>query len=287
VQDFICCLLEVDPTNRMSLTDTLRHPLLGSSASGGGDAALPSATTRDGIDRGLSDISDLSEFPEDGLNGANGDAWMFSAVPSLDDMPGVYDLNINSPPQPRARRPLVRRSTVLARELAVEAEAGAQTAADAEPAASGATPPAVNRTGGYGGKRRRAKNTGGDGSPVDVAMDGESAELDEAAMDVEPQPRTTKRGRRSQDQQQDGASLPTGRNRGGVGSGRLLRSRVASLVGGSLRSVLSRDGISMDAHGVGTACGGSCAVCYSLFFFPSCLCHLFSLLVCLPPTLAL
>jgi len=77
---------------------------------------------------------------------------MFSAVPSSDDMPGVYDLNINSPPQPRARRPLVRRSTVLARELAVEAEAGAQTAADAEPAASGATPPAVNRTGGYGRK---------------------------------------------------------------------------------------------------------------------------------------
>jgi hypothetical protein len=131
----------------MSLTDTLCHPWLGSSASSGGDAALPSATTRDGIDRGLSDVSELSEFPEDGLNSANGDAWMFSAVPSSDDMSGVYDLNINSPPQPRARRPLERRSKVLARELAVEAEAEAeaQTAADAEPAATGATPPAVNR----------------------------------------------------------------------------------------------------------------------------------------------
>jgi len=82
----------------MSLTDTLRHPWLSSSASGGGDAALPSATTRDGIDRGLSDVSELSEFSEDGLNGANGDASMFSAVPSSDDMPGVYGLNTNSPP---------------------------------------------------------------------------------------------------------------------------------------------------------------------------------------------
>jgi hypothetical protein len=161
---------------------------------------------------------------------------MFSAVPSSDDMPGVYDLNINSPPQPRARRPLVRRSKVLARELAVEAEAGAQTAADAEPAASGVTPPAVNRTGGYGRKRRRAENTGGDGSPVDVAMDGESADSDDAAMDVVPQPRAAKRGRRSQDQQQDdGASPPTVRNGGGGGDapGRVLRPRGAGPVGGS------------------------------------------------------
>jgi hypothetical protein len=87
-------------------------------------------------------------------------------------MPGVHDLNINSPPQSRARRPLERPSKVLARELAAEAEteAEAQTAADAEPAASGATPPAVNRTGGYGGKRCRAENTGGDGSPIDLAI---------------------------------------------------------------------------------------------------------------------
>jgi hypothetical protein len=31
---------------------------------------------------------------------------------------------------------------------------------------------------------------GGDGSPVNVTMDGESAESDEAVMDGEPQPRT-------------------------------------------------------------------------------------------------
>ena len=80
----------------MSLTDTLRHPWLGSSASSGGDAALPSATTQDGIGRGLSDVSELSEFPEDDLNGANGDASMFSAVPSSDNMPGVHGLNTNS-----------------------------------------------------------------------------------------------------------------------------------------------------------------------------------------------
>jgi len=226
----------------MSLTDALHHPWLDSSTSGNGEAAFLSATTRDGIGRGLSNVSELSEFPEDDLNGANGDASMLSAVPSSDDMPGVHDLNINSPPQSRPRRPLERRSKVLARELAAEAEAEAeaQTAADAEPAASGATPPAVNRTGGYGGKRRRAENTGGDGSPADVAMDGESADSDEAAMDVEPQPRAAKRGRRSQDRQQDdGVSPPTVRNGGGGGGGdapgRVLRPRGAGPVGGSRR----------------------------------------------------
>jgi len=225
----------------MSLTDALRHPWLDPSTSGNGDAAFLCATTRDGIGRGLSDVSELSEFPEDDPVGANGDASMLSAVPSSDDMPGVHDLNINSPPQARARRPLERRSKVLARELAAEAEAEAQTAADAEPAASGATPPTVNRTGGYGGKRRRVENTGGGGvSPVDVAMDGESADSDEAAMDVEPQPRAAKRGRRSQDQQQDGgASPPTVRNGGGGGGGdgpgRVLRPRGAGPVGGSRR----------------------------------------------------
>ena len=156
----------------MSLTDVLRHPWLDSSASSSGDAAFLSATTRDGTGRCLGNVSELSEYPEDDLVGANRDASMLSVVPSSDDMPGVYDLNINSLPQSRARRPLERRSKVLARELAAEAEteAKAQTAADAEPAASGATPPAVNRTGGYGGKRRRAENTGGDGSPIDLAI---------------------------------------------------------------------------------------------------------------------
>jgi len=154
----------------MSLTDVLRHPWLDPSASSSGDGALLSATTREGIGRCLSDVSEVSEFPEGDLVGANRDASMLSVVPSSDDMPCVYDLNINSLLQSRARLPLERRSKVLARELAAEGEAEAQTSADAEPAASGATPPAVNRTGGYGGKRRRAENTGGDGSPVDVAI---------------------------------------------------------------------------------------------------------------------
>jgi len=222
----------------MSLTDVLRHPWLDSSASSSRDAVFLSATTREGIGRGLSDVSEVSEFPEGDLVGANRDASMLSVVPSSDDMPGVHDLNINSLLQSRARRPLEHRSKVPARELAAEAEAEAQTAADAEPAASGATPPAVNRTGGYGGKRRRAENTGGDGSPADVAMDGESADSDEAAMDVEPQPRAAKRGRRSQDRHQDdGVSPPTVRNGGGGGDapGRVLRPRGAGPVGGSRR----------------------------------------------------
>ena len=92
----------------MSLTDALRHPWLDSSASSSADAVSSSATTRDGIGRCLGDVSELSEFPEDDLVGANRDASMLSAVPSSDDMPGVHDLNINSPPQSRARRPLRR-----------------------------------------------------------------------------------------------------------------------------------------------------------------------------------
>ncbi len=103
-QDFIRCLLEVDLTNCMSLTDALRHPWLYSSASSGGDAALPSATTRDGIDRDvLEHTSEHTEFPEDDLNGAYGEASMFSVVPSSYDIPGVHRLSINSPLQSRAR----------------------------------------------------------------------------------------------------------------------------------------------------------------------------------------
>jgi hypothetical protein len=62
--------------------------------------------------RCLGDVSELSEFPEDDLVGANRDASMLSVVPSSDDMLGVHDLNISSPPQSRARRPLERRSKV-------------------------------------------------------------------------------------------------------------------------------------------------------------------------------
>ena len=86
----------------MALTDVLRHPWLDSSASSSGDAASSSATTC----RGLSDVSELSEFPEGNLVGANRDASILSVVPSSNDVRGVYDLNINSPLQSRAHRPL-------------------------------------------------------------------------------------------------------------------------------------------------------------------------------------
>ena len=118
-RDFIRCLLEVDPTKRMSLTDALRHPWLDSSA--------PSGTTHSPTMTGksLSDVSELSEISEDDPNiNANGDASMLSAVPSSDDMPGVDLLDINSAAKAVTRRPfpLERRSNVLAREA--EAEEG-------------------------------------------------------------------------------------------------------------------------------------------------------------------
>jgi len=40
-----------------------RHPWRDSPATSGGDAARPSPTTRGAIDCGLSDVSELSEFP--------------------------------------------------------------------------------------------------------------------------------------------------------------------------------------------------------------------------------
>ena len=66
-------------------------------------------------------------------------------------------------------------------------------------------------------------------------MDGESAESDVVAVDVEPQPRAAKRGRLSQD---DDASPPTVRNGGGGGDapgvapeGRWSCGRFAPLIG--------------------------------------------------------
>lgn len=242
-RDFIRCLLEVDPTKRLSLTDALRHPWLDSSAtgaSGGGTAHSPIMTGKS-----LSDVSELSEIPEEDNNiSANGDASMLSAVPSSDDMPGVDLLDINSPAKAGARRPLPleRRSNVLAREAEAEAHAAPKEAeAEAEPVASGSTPPSVNRNGGHAGKRRRRESPGGGSSSVDdVAMGGrESVESDDAAMEVEPHPPAAKRGRRSpgQGKEQQNAAVPrTERNGGGSGgSGRVLRPRAAAPASGSRR----------------------------------------------------
>jgi serine/threonine protein kinase len=237
-QDFIRRLLEADPTRRMSLTEALRHPWLDSSAESAGGASQPSALARYPIDRSLSDVSELSELPEeDDHGGANGDASMISALPSSSDMLGVQGLNINSPEKARARRPLERRSKVLARELAAEAEAHPSPEAEAEaeaaePAASASTPPTSNRNSGTGGKRRRPESSSGGGSPGDAAMGGESADSDEAEMDVDPQPPASKRGRRSQSKEQQAPGMPpTVKNGNGNGSGRVTRSKAAGPAG--------------------------------------------------------
>jgi len=235
-QDFIRRLLEADPTSRMSLTDALRHPWLDSSAESAGDASQPSALARYPIDRSLSDVSELSELPEEeNHGGANGDASMISALPSSSDMLGVQALSINSPEKARTRRPLERRSKVLARELAAEAEVHPSPEAEAEsaePAASASTPPTSNRNSGTGGKRRRPESPGGGGSPGDAAMGGESADSDEAGMDVDPQPPASKRGRRSQSKEQQTPGMPpTIKNGNGNGSGRVTRSRAAGPAG--------------------------------------------------------
>ena len=242
-RDFIRCLLEVDPTKRMSLTDALRHPWLDSSATGASGSGTAHSPTMTG--NSLSDVSELSVIPEDDHNiSANGDASMLSAAPSSDDMPGVGLLDISSPAKAGTRRPLPleRRSNVLAREAEAEAHAAPKEAAEAEaePVASGSTPPSVNRNSGNAGKRRRPESPGGGSSPVDVAMGGgrESADSDDAAMEVEPHPPAAKRGRRSPAQgreQQNAALPPTERNGGGNGSGRVLRPRAAAPASGSRR----------------------------------------------------
>jgi len=220
-QEFIRRLLDVNPTTRMSLTDALNHPWLKSSAaSGSGGAAGESATQYD-LSRSLSNVSELSELPDDDERARlNGDASMLSAAPSTSDMLGVDSLQINSPQ--RARPPLERRSKVLARELEAEAEAHA--------ASSGATSSPQG-----GGKRQRSENYAGGSAVVDVAMvGGESGDSDggAAAMDVEPQPRAAKRGRRNQDRQSASSSPPTaignGNGNGNDSEGRVLRSRAAA-----------------------------------------------------------
>jgi hypothetical protein len=178
-----------------------------------------------GLDRNLSDVSELSALPEDDEHaGVNGDASMLSAAPSTDVMLGVHSLQINTPQ--RARPPLERRSKVLAREL--ESEAEAQATATSQAAASSSPS--------GGAKRPRSETDNAGSSPVvDVAMmtGGESGDSDggAAAMDVvDPQPRAAKRGRRNQDRQSASPPTAVGGNGddNGNAQGRVLRSHVAA-----------------------------------------------------------
>ncbi|KAH9083330.1 CAMK/RAD53 protein kinase [Lactarius deliciosus] len=177
-QDFIHRLLDANPSTRMTLTDALDHPWLSQGAASNAVPAptppmtsqpLPPstsnpATAHAGIDRNLSDLSELSELPEDAeIEAAEGDIQrdvsMLSAAPSADDMPGVHALNIGSPARGRVRAPLERRSQVLARELAAEADAGVSPTAATTTPANGS------------GKRTRDAAGSSDG---DVAMGDEA-----------------------------------------------------------------------------------------------------------------
>jgi hypothetical protein len=91
---------------------------------------LPGFSLRSpGLQRSLSDVSELSELPEDGERlDVDGTPGWSSAAPSSDDMLGVHKLSIKSPAQARTRPPLERRSKVLSRELEAEAEAAAASA---------------------------------------------------------------------------------------------------------------------------------------------------------------
>ena len=163
-------------------------------------------------------------YPEGyGHAGAEGDVSTIFAVPSSDDMLGVHELSIGSPGKAHIRRPLERRSQVLARELAAKVEA--HPSPEAEPAALASTPPTSDRNSGTGGKRRRPESSSGGGSPVDAAMGGESTDSDEAGMDVDPQSPASSPGK----EQQTPAMPPTVKNYNG--SGRVTRSKAAGPAG--------------------------------------------------------
>jgi hypothetical protein len=86
------CLLQVDPTKRMSLTSGLHYTWLDSSTPSG--TTQSSTMTGTAINPGLSDFSELSEFPEDNqIIGAKGGASILSEAPSSDDMLGVDSLS--------------------------------------------------------------------------------------------------------------------------------------------------------------------------------------------------
>ena len=152
-QDFIRCLLEVDPTSQMSLTDAHRHPWLDSSTESAGGTLQPFALARYPVDRSLSDGSEPSELLKEMMTvGVNCDTSMISALSSSENLLGVHASSINLP-EKRTWHPLERRSNVLARELGSEVEAHSSPEADAEiakPAASASTPPTSNRNSGTG-----------------------------------------------------------------------------------------------------------------------------------------
>jgi hypothetical protein len=213
----------------MPLTDALLHPWLGHKPSNAAPAARAPPTTSQpqpsppvptpnpaaahALDRNLSDLSELSSLPDDAeVDVANEevqrDVSMLSAAPSADDMPRVHALNITSPAQARVRAPLVRRSQVLAQELADEADEGVSpTAAAANANANGS------------GKRTRDAAGSLDG---DVAMGegGPASGPDSDGAGAAQVPRAAKRGRRDA----DGQELPPPQ---GNATGRALRSRNA------------------------------------------------------------
>ncbi len=230
-------MLDANPSTRMTLTDALHHPWLSLTphpASNATPAAPPPTTAQPkpppplpasnppaahaGIDRNLSDLSELSELPEDAeIEAAEDDVQrdvsMLSAAPSADDMPGVHALNIGSPASVRVRAPLERRSQVLARELAAEAD-------------DAVSPTAANGS----GKRPRDAAGSPDG---DVAMGdgGPASGPDSDGAGAAQMPRAAKRGRRNAD---DDTALPPPQ---GNGAGRALRSRNAATPAGGAAGV--------------------------------------------------
>lgn len=231
-QDFIRRLLDSNPSTRMTLTDALLHPWLSQTSSNAAPAARAPPTTSQpqpsppvptpnpaaahALDRNLSDLSELSSLPDDAEVNAvdeevQRDVSMLSAVPSVDDMPRVHALNICSPAQARVRA-LERRSQVLDRELAEEAEAD-----------EGVSPSAANANvdANVNGSGKRTRDAAGslDG---DVAMGegGPASGPDSDGARAAQMPRAAKRGRRDA----DGQELPPPQ---GNGAGRALRSRNA------------------------------------------------------------
>ncbi|KAI0267103.1 kinase-like domain-containing protein [Gloeopeniophorella convolvens] len=193
-QDFIHRLLDANPRTRMTLTDALQHPWLSGAstdpATSTSDPAPTSAAADASQPRSLSELSDLSELPDadadadTDLPPITEDVSMLSAAPSL------------APLSPDKRRPLERRSRVLAREAEHENDA-----------AGGAGTGAAN------GKRA---------APDDVAM-AESGESDGAPAGGAPR---AKRGRRAGGARESESPPSNGAGGGGGGgNGRTLRPR--------------------------------------------------------------
>jgi len=242
-QQFIRRLLDVNPSTRMSLTDALSHEWLAAYATSGSRSSQTSNTAQYAMHRSLSDVSELSEIPEDYDNiGTNGDASLLAAEPSSEDMLGVDALTINSPAVSRhGRRPLERRSKVLARELAAEAEA--QAAMEAAAAGAGEVEgQAAMEVGGErsgeennNGATARGKRRRGQNNPRASTSSGvDSPESEPAHADENLEGRPLKRGRRSQGRQN--AVPPTAVENNGINTpGRVLRPRVGAVPSGSRR----------------------------------------------------